>query len=366
MRATRTLELVVWTALSAALPACRGPAEDLGSGGGSPSRRASGAASAAPELPAAELRLASDVWPPFTDVEGRPRVALDLVHGALERAGVSASTEVRASFGDVVRDIREGRLDGSAAIWRSPDRERFLLFSRRYLENRLVLVGGPESDVSATSLEALSGRRVGVVAGYAYGPDVEQVEGPLLVEGPSDNENLRRLLSGEIDCLLVDDLLVHHLLEQREEATRKRLQVGTTPLVKRSLHFALRRDLPGAEAILRRFEAEIRAMMADGSYHDTLHLAWIRMDTDGDGATELVLRGDRAGDRAPRDSYELFAPETRGPSRPSRDQYRIEGNVYDSWDRVPPRYKTPPERSSGYGGRVADPEEEWGALRFDF
>jgi len=53
------------------------------------------------------LRLASDAWPPFTDEAGRQRVAIDLVHAALGRAGIPAETVV-TEWKQVERGINEG------------------------------------------------------------------------------------------------------------------------------------------------------------------------------------------------------------------------------------------------------------------
>ena len=90
------------------------------------------------EMP--KLHLASDTWPPFTDAAGETRLAIDLVSAALERAGIRADTTI-VEWTDVTAGIRDGRFDGSAAMWRSPERDEYLLFSEPYLENRLVLVG---------------------------------------------------------------------------------------------------------------------------------------------------------------------------------------------------------------------------------
>ena len=95
------------------------------------------AAAASPDKPG--LRLGSDVWPPFTDVAGKPRVATDLVHDALGRAGIQATSEVRADVSGLIERIRSGDLDGSAAVWHTAEREAFLRYSKPYLENRLVL-----------------------------------------------------------------------------------------------------------------------------------------------------------------------------------------------------------------------------------
>ena len=36
------------------------------------------------------LNLSSDIWPPFTDVEGEKSIALDIVENALARSGIKA------------------------------------------------------------------------------------------------------------------------------------------------------------------------------------------------------------------------------------------------------------------------------------
>src|SRR5262245_8367099 len=147
---------------------------------------AAGAAAA----PATRLRLGSDHWPPFTAETGRPRVAIALVEAALARDGVEAGTTILPDFAQVMKEIQTGQLDGSAAVWRTPEREEFLRFCHPYPENRLVRLARKGTDLAATRLSQLEGRRVAIVESYAYGPEVEQARGPVLVRGPSDQANL--------------------------------------------------------------------------------------------------------------------------------------------------------------------------------
>ncbi len=292
------------------------------------------------------LRLASDTWPPFTNVAGKSRLAVDLVHEALRRAGVSEETTI-ATWKDVTAGLGDGRFDGSAAIWRSPDREKFLLFSKPYLENRLVLVGAKGSDVSAPRLGALAGKRVAVVEQYAYGDAVEGAQGPRFIQGQSDQENLTKLLRGDVDYMLVDDLLIRYLVKQQYEEARRRLEIGTTPLVLRTLHFAVRRDLAGAKAIVDGFNEQIDKMLADGTYNVILQLDWIRADVDHDGKEELVARPAHAGTVAPTTGYTLLAGLPAGSAKLEvRPRYWIDGRVYETWDDVPERYKTPPRNEA--------------------
>lgn len=297
--------------------------------------------------PAAEqpgLRLASDAWPPFTDVADRTHLALDLVHKALARSGVEADTSI-LDWGDVTAGLRSGRFDGCAAIWHSADRETFLLYSKPYLENRLVLVGAKGSDVRAARLADLSGKRVAVVEQYAYGDAVDSAGAPVLVGGRSDQENLQKLLRGEVDYMLVDELLIRYLAEHQQQATARLLEIGRVPLVRRELHFAVRRELPSAESIVEGFNREIAKMLADGTYNVILSLNWIRADVDGDGLPELVPRTKQAGTLPPETGYNILSTAYSAPM-PKLERYWFDGKVYESWDAVPERYKAPPQSAT--------------------
>ena len=119
----------------------------------------------------------------------------------------------------------------------------------------------------------------------------------------------------------------------------------------RTLHFAVRRDLPGAKAIIDGFNEQIDKMLADGTYNVILQLDWIRADVDQDGKPELVSRPAHAGTVAPTTGYTLLS----GLSGMPRDsavkfevpkRYWIDGRVYETWDDVPESYKKPPRNEA--------------------
>lgn len=309
----------------------------------------------------APLRLASDVWPPFTDQPGSVRVALDLVREAFDRSGIRGATAIRDDFAEVLAALEAGEIDGSAALWRSPEREASLVFSQPYLENRLVLLGRKGSPVTQASVGALAGSRVAIVDEYAYGGALRVSPGPEWVTGASDQENVERLLRGEVDYVLADELVVHELFQRQGPKARALLERGRRALVRRGLHLALRRDRPDAAETVARFDAALREMVLDGSYNRILGITWIRADIDGDGRSELVLGGQKAGSEAPQESYEIVQregdPEAEGEGGgeeqaeagvdavdpEERARYVIEGEVYQGWTNVPPRYRVPVE-----------------------
>ena len=292
-----------------------------------------------PPLSSRQLRLISTKWPPFTDAPGKPRFALDLADAALERVGIVAQMIVMDED-RLSSALLNGGFDGSAAAWKDDARDSAMVYSQPYLENRLILVGRPGSDVSPTSLAGLAGRSVALVAGSGYEALVEQTEGPAFVRSNSEEESVRRLLGGEVDYLLMDDLVSQYLIGNHGEQARTRLAFGSTPLLNRSLHLAIRRSLPDADTIISRFNAEARAMIADRTYHRLLVLGWIKADVDGDGHGEYVPFADRTGPDPPAHFYELFAsggsPEDAAMTR----RYFLGGSVYENWSAVPESYKT--------------------------
>lgn len=297
-----------------------------------------------------ELKLSSDVWPPFTNVEKEKSVALDIVKMALEKGGIKTNYEI-VNFEEVLVGISLGTYDGSAALWFTEEREKSLLFSKAYLQNQLILVGRKGSNVNVSSFSSLQNKSIGVVEDYAYGDSVMKKEGIQIVHGKSDQQNVERLMSKKVDYILVDALLLQYLFKYQMNDVSEFLEIGTSPLLTKSLHFAIRKEIPGATEIISMFNSEIDTMILDGTYHDILELNWIKADVDGDGEMEMILKGNRAGVDAPDHTYDVIYSE--GSS--SANRYYINGQVYKSWDEVPkeskiefPKIEAQPV--PGYGG----------------
>ena len=124
------------------------------------------------------------------------------------------------------------------------------------------------------------------------------------------------------------------------------------PLLVRPLHFAVGQDLPDARSIIDRFDAELRRMIADRSYHRLLQLEWIDADVDGDGRTESVPASDRAGQNPPDRRYELFTISQ--PAQPAANRrFYLGGSIYEGWSNVPDRYKVGDPGVTPWGSTVA-------------
>ena len=282
----------------------------------------------------APLMLVSTAWPPFTNAAGQARFALDLVEAALGRIALASRTTI-VSAAEFTPALTSARFDGSAAAWKDAERDQALIFSQPYLENRLVLVGRHGADVSAKALPALAGRRIAIVEGYSYGDALER-SGVILQRTRSEEDSLAQLLKSSVDYTLMDDLVVQYLVSNYPKESGTRLEIGSTPLVTRPLHFAVRRTRPDAQSIVDRFNAQIRGMIADRTYHRLLHVDWIRADVDGDGVSEYVPATDRPGREEPQRVYALFTPPAEATTKPG---FYVGGTIYSDWASVPEAYR---------------------------
>ncbi len=285
-----------------------------------------------------ELKLVSTIWPPFTGPAGQARLALDLVENALGRIGVKAAI-THVDNDKYTPALLSGPYDGSGAAWRDKEREQALLYSQPYLENRLVLVARRGGNVSAASLAPLKGKRVAIVEGYAYG-DIDAA-GPVFVRSRSEESSISLLLNQAVEYVLMDELVVQYIVDNHPEEARTRLQIGTTPLLTRPLHLALRRSLPDAQAILDKFNAQIKVLITDRTYHKLLRVDWIRADVDGDGLLENVAAGDKALKTEPQRSYSIFSSAAleKQVQKAQPERYFFGGAVYNGWSSVPDAFK---------------------------
>jgi polar amino acid transport system substrate-binding protein len=192
--------------------------------------------------------------------------------------------------------------------------------------------------VSAKTLTALKGKRVSIVEGYSYGDTLDQ-SGAVWVRSQSEEDSIAQLLKNAVDYTLMDELVVNYMVTNYPAESGAKLQIGTIPLVTRELYFALRRARPGAEGLIDRFNAQLRGMITDHTYHQLLHVDWINADVDGNGVPEYVPATDRTGPAPPLHAYTLFAAPATTTERPPQSGFYVGGKVYSDWASVPANYK---------------------------
>lgn len=216
---------------------------------------------------AEHLRLAGDVWPPFTDRRLADNgLAVDLVSTALRRAGYT-SEYVEVPWARVLRGLEQGDYDVIAAAWYSADRTRFGLFSEPYLVNRIRFLkrkgANPQQYSSLADLRSYS---IAVVRGYSYSPAFDQEQGLTKVPVLEFGMGARMLAAGRVQLTLEDELVAQYHLKRELKEVQDALEFLPEPLSESPLHILVRRSHPQHQQIVHDFNRAIAQMRADGTY----------------------------------------------------------------------------------------------------
>lgn len=157
-------------------------------------------------LPAANLRLVGDSWPPFVDsrLPGNG-LAVELVTTALKRAGFDSSFQ-QVPWSRALHGVRSGDYDIALSAWYEPARSLYGQFSRAYLSNRIRLLQRKGRGIEFSRLSDLRPYRIAVVRDYAYAPEFDRDSRLQKVNVTSFANAARMLEAGRVDLAVEDEL----------------------------------------------------------------------------------------------------------------------------------------------------------------
>ncbi|WDG81695.1 transporter substrate-binding domain-containing protein [Pseudomonas chlororaphis] len=215
---------------------------------------------------AEKLRLVADAWPPFTDatlVNGG--LATDIVSTALARAGYASEFEqvpwARALFG-----VGEGRYDVLVNAWFNEARTQLGQFSSEYLVNRVRFIRRKDAPIEYTSLKQLHQYPIAVVRGYAYSPDFDSDPELQKVLVHNFAMAVRMLAADRVKLTLEDEYVARYYLARESPRVRNAVEFLPNSLSENGLHILVSLKNPEHAQIVAKFDREIEAMKADGSY----------------------------------------------------------------------------------------------------
>jgi len=215
------------------------------------------------------LSLAGTQWPPFIarSLPGKG-LSVEIVSAVLSRAGYTVDM-VFVPWKRVLQGIDEGEYDVSLALWKSPQREKRLLFSDPYFINELIGVHHKDSKLVITNLdEALSySASLGLMDDYAYSAQIQQYPNRRYMT--QYNALLRDLASKDLDFSLLDRSVAQFYLE-RSAALKNSLQVTTITLESKPLHIGMSRQHPRANEVIRDFNRYLKMYLKSHDYQALL------------------------------------------------------------------------------------------------
>ncbi|AZE51679.1 amino acid ABC transporter, periplasmic amino acid-binding protein, putative [Pseudomonas chlororaphis] len=215
---------------------------------------------------AEKLRLVADAWPPFTDstlVNGG--LATDIVSTALARAGYASEFE-QVPWARALLGVGEGRYDVLVNAWFNEARTQLGQFSSEYLVNRVRFIRRKDAPIEYTNLKQLHQYPIAVVRGYAYSPDFDSDPELQKVLVHNFAMAVRMLAADRVKLTLEDEYVARYYLARESPRVRNAVEFLPNSLSENGLHILVSLKNPAHAQIVAKFDREIEAMKADGSY----------------------------------------------------------------------------------------------------
>lgn len=192
-------------------------------------------------------------------------MAVEIVTAALQQKGYQTISRVE-TWPRVLEGVEIGVYDVVVAIWKTPEREKNLLFSKSYLVNQIKFIKMKNTEVKYQSLDDLTGYLIGIVKDYAY--DDAFLQSQILIRIPQNHivQNLLKLTKGEIDLTLGDERAIRYEINHYMRGYAPQIEFLSKPLSQRSLHIAVSKQNPNAKKIVANFNQAIAKMIKDGSF----------------------------------------------------------------------------------------------------
>lgn len=234
-------------------------------------------------------------WPPFDFNEnGKPLgFSVEYMNRLADSVGLQVEYVTGPTWNDFLKMIRAKQLDVMMNIVRTPDREKYILFTDPYVDNPPVIIVRNDDD-SISNFNDLRGKSVCLSSGYFYQEIIERGYPDISLALRDDQAACLEAVSfGRVDATL-GGLAVQNYLIREKLLSNLRVAGGIDDdAFSNKLRIGVRDDWPVLRSILQKAiaalpHAEISALKA----------AWLGEAQD--------LRGGHSMPAAPRDEVSLF------------------------------------------------------------
>lgn len=220
----------------------------------------------------------SGKWPPYADssLPGQG-LAVELVTTALQRAGYDTFLHID-SLDRILEGGKLGVYDVFATPWYSDERNRYLDYSKPYLESYIRFIKKKDTEFEFNDFSDLGGMMIGIVENYAYDEEFNHSRNLIKIGERNLIQNLLKLTQGRLDLTLDDELVLQYEINKYMPNSMKDLEILPRPLAVRGIHIGVSRENPDHAKIVAAFNKAIAGMKKDGSYDKIIqqHYTYIK------------------------------------------------------------------------------------------
>jgi len=175
------------------------------------------------------------------------------------------------------QSIKEGTVDVAAGAFKTAERNTYAYFSRPYRKEDIVVIAPRKNSSAKKMMDPIvfardfnqSSFRAGVVAGYSYGEVVdamikEQKNFGRFVATDSDLKNLKNLIAGKVDLVLIDRLVGGALISDNNLSAE--LVIGRDPVYTGDIRAMFSRKTTDKHFV-EKFDLAMREIKDDGRFN---------------------------------------------------------------------------------------------------
>ncbi|OHU85053.1 MULTISPECIES: substrate-binding periplasmic protein [Pseudoalteromonas] len=216
------------------------------------------------------IRLVTLEYPPyeFQGAQDASGIAVEIVREAFGRIDQPFSIQF-LPWGRAIREVKNGRVDGIFTIYKTPERETFMSYSKEVLVQQSIgFFARKEYPIYFDGrIASLSPYRIGIVRKVSYGEEIDAA----LAKGVLENivttdtgiNSFKLLLADRVDVVISNQLGGLEILKQLGIEDKIRQVPSYDYDIPSYIAFAKE---PYLEGVKQRLDIAIRAMKEDGSY----------------------------------------------------------------------------------------------------
>lgn len=208
--------------------------------------------------------IVPETFPPYYQLNEKGEIegfAIDMMNAVSKRAGFKVEYEIKKTWSDVFREMKEGKADLIPNVGATESREKYLDFTHSVETFRISLFIRKESAAKFTSKANLSGKSIGAVKSNVGYKVLLKLKDFRAVAFDSFEQAYYALLSGQIDALAYPEAVTWNLLSRANE--ERRVEVLGEPLAEIKRVIGVRK---GEYEILSALNVAIDELIASEEY----------------------------------------------------------------------------------------------------
>jgi len=178
--------------------------------------------------------VGDDDFPPYSFTDQNEQIKgidIDLLNEMASRLGIEIEIEL-VPWKRLLLMTEKGDVSGSFALFKTPEREVFSLYTHPLHYSTYKLFTTKDSATKFENLEDLYGKRIGIEAGFVISSefDAAKVRGDIrVVEIFNFEDTFRRLLLGGIDAFAGNELVVKYKLQADDKSKKDNSPIISLP-----------------------------------------------------------------------------------------------------------------------------------------